>query len=250
MTPEERERIVRTMNGMVWYHKIELAPGIVTPGKEWDRLWDPIRAYHRAVDFRGKRVLEIGCWDGYWSFEAEKLGAAELWATDDMSQRKTQTRTVPFAIECLGSRVRYRDDVSVYAVDEAFAEPFDVVIFYGVLYHLRYPALGLAKIRRVLKPGGRLLLETAAMLDTDEPLMRWDYRTIYPGDPSTWCAPSPACLRFMLETSYFQVEVCETFQRQDEALKIGRAYAQAVAVDAPSPDPHIVPDHFLRAHGA
>src|SRR5207247_3660998 len=94
----DRARIVETMNSMVWYHRIELAPGIVTPGADWEALWAPMRERHRAVDFRGKRVLEIGCWDGYWSFEAEKLGAAEVWATDDMSQRKTVPRSVPFAL--------------------------------------------------------------------------------------------------------------------------------------------------------
>jgi tRNA (mo5U34)-methyltransferase len=247
MRPLDRARIVETMNSMVWYHKIELAPGIVTPGADWEALWGPMRERHRAVDFRGKRVLEIGCWDGYWSFEAEKLGAAEVWATDDMSQRKTVTRSVPFAIECLGSKVRYRDDVSVYDVDALFPEKFDVVICYGVLYHLRYPVLGLAKMRRVLKTGGTLLLETA-VLDTESTDMRWGHNRIYPSDPSTWNAPSPSCLRFLLESSYFDVESCETFLRQDETRKIGRAYVRAVAAEGSLPERHVVPDTFLREY--
>jgi tRNA (mo5U34)-methyltransferase len=191
-------------------------------------------------------VLEIGCWDGYWSFEAEKLGAAEVWATDDMSQRKTVTRSVPFVIECLRSKVRYRDDVSVYDVDDLFPERFDIVICYGVLYHLRYPVLGLAKMRRVLKTGGTLLIETAVLLDTESNDMRWSHDRIYPTDPSTWNAPSPSCLRFLLESSYFEVESCDTFLRQDETLKIGRAYARAVAVERPLGESHVVPDRFLR----
>jgi tRNA (mo5U34)-methyltransferase len=241
----DRAQMIERMNSMPWYHKIELAPGIVTPGNDWEALWDPMLAYHRAVNFAGKRVLEIGCWDGYWSFEAEKLGAAEIWATDDMSQRRNQTRTVPFAIECLGSRVRYRDDVSVYAVETCFDEKFDIVIFYGVLYHLRYPALALAKLRQVLRPGGLLLLETAVLLDTDDTLMRWGHSRIYAGDRSTWNAPSVPCLRLLLESSYFDVTLCEAYLRQGEELKIGRGYANAVAVERA--DAHIVPDHFLHA---
>jgi SAM-dependent methyltransferase len=241
-------RIIETMNSMVWYHRIELAPGIVTPGADWESLWAPMRERHRAVDFRGKRVLEVGCWDGYWSFEAEKLGAAEIWATDDMSQRKTVTRSVPFVIECLGSKVRYRDDVSVYDVDALLPQKFDVVICYGVLYHLRYPVLGLAKMRKVLKTGGTLLIETAVLLDTEETTMTWGHDRIYPGDPSTWNAPSLSCLRFLLESSYFEVRSCETFLRQDEALKIGRAYARATAVERSLGDRHVVPDHFLAEH--
>ena len=248
MPPMDRARIVETMNSMVWYHKIELAPGIVTPGAEWEALWGPMRERHHAVDFRGKRVLEVGCWDGYWSFEAEKLGAAEVWATDDMSQRKQVTRSVPFAIECLQSKVRYRDDVSVYDVDEVFPEKFDVVICYGVLYHLRYPVLGLAKMRRVLKAGGTLLLETAVLLDTESTDMRWGHSHIYPSDPSTWNAPSPSCLKFLLESSYFEVQSCDTFLRQDETLKIGRAYARAVAAEASLPGRHVVADTFLREY--
>lgn len=251
LTTEQRQRLIDDMNGMVWYHRIELAPGIVTtPRNDWEEMWAPMRARHREVDFRGKRVLEVGCWDGYWSFEAERLGAAEVWATDDMSQRKTVTRTVPFAIEALGSGVRYRDDVSVYELARLFAEPFDLVIFYGVLYHLRYPVLALAQLRSVLKPGGLLLVETAALLDTEEATMRWGHRDIYPLDPSTWNAPSPACLRLLLETSYFRVDVCEIFMRQYDERRIGRCYAQAVAIEAPVPDPHIVPDHFLRRYGS
>jgi tRNA (mo5U34)-methyltransferase len=248
MADMDRERIVRTMNSMAWYHRIELAPGIVTPGADWEHLWGPMRERHRAVDFRGKRVLEVGCWDGYWSFEAEKLGAAAVWATDDMSQRKTVTRSVPFAIECLGSRVRYRDDVSVYNVDELFPEKFDVVICYGVLYHLRYPVLGLAKIRKVLKTGGTLLIETAVLLDTESNDMRWGHDRIYPSDPSTWNAPSLSCLRFLLESSYYEVESCETFLRQDETLRIGRAYARATAAARAPGQTHVVPDHFLGGY--
>ena len=248
MSVPDRDSIVKTMNSMVWYHKIELAPGIVTPGPDWEPLWEPMLERHRAVDFRGKRVLEVGCWDGYWSFEAEKLGAAEVWATDDMSQRRQVTRSVPFVIECLKSNVRYRDDVSVYEVDDLFPEKFDVVICYGVLYHLRYPVLGLAKMRKVLKTGGTLLMETAVLLDTESTDMRWGNASIYPSDVSTWNAPSVPCLRLLLESSYFDVESCETFLRQDETRKIGRAFARAIAVERAAADRHAVPDRFLRGY--
>lgn len=248
-TAEARGRaaIVERMSSMLWYHRIELAPGVVTPGQPWDAMWEPMRSRHREVDFRGKAVLEVGCWDGYWSFEAERLGAAEVWATDDLSQRRAVTRTVPFAIECLRSKARYLDDVSVYDVDERLGRTFDVVIFYGVLYHLRYPALALAKLRRVLAPGGLLLLETVVLPDVEEPMMRWGHRAVYPDDPSSWNAVSLACLRQLLETSYFEVEVCETFLRQGKGM--GRGYARARAVARRDPDPHPVPDRFLAGIG-
>jgi tRNA (mo5U34)-methyltransferase len=238
-----RARLVERMCGMIWYHKIELAPGVITPGQHWEYLWDPMRRRHHEVDFREKSVLEVGCWDGYWSFEAERLGAAEVLATDDLSQRRIVTRTVPFAIECLRSRVQYRDDVSVYELPELLQRAFDVVIFYGVLYHLRYPALALAKLRRVVKPGGLLLLETAVLPDEPEPVMRFGYRAVYATDPSSWNAVSLPCLTDLLRTSYFEVELCEAFLRQGN---VGRGYARARAVDRLDPDPHPVPDHFLK----
>lgn len=64
-----------------WYHKIELPGGIVTPG------WAPINqaSYGIPQDLTGKRVLDVGAWDGYWSFEALKRGAKEVVAIDDFS---------------------------------------------------------------------------------------------------------------------------------------------------------------------
>ena len=64
-----------------WYHKIELPFGIVTPG------WAPIvpSIYKIPDNLNGKRILDIGAWDGYWTFEALKRGAKEVVAIDDFS---------------------------------------------------------------------------------------------------------------------------------------------------------------------
>src|SRR5258708_5460003 len=64
-----------------WYHKIELPHGVVTPG------WAPLdaAAYRIPERLDGKRVLDVGAWDGYWSFEAIKRGAREVVAIDDFS---------------------------------------------------------------------------------------------------------------------------------------------------------------------
>jgi hypothetical protein len=78
--------------------------------------------------------------------------------------------------------------------------------------------------------------------------MRWGHDRIYPGDLSTWNAPSVSCLKFLLESGYFEVRSCEAFLRQDESVKIGRAYARAVAVERTAADRHVVPDRFLREY--
>src|SRR5262245_32354123 len=64
-----------------WYHRIELPGGVVTPG--WAPLCPP--AYRIPEDLTGARVLDVGAWDGYWTFEALKRGAKEVVAIDDFS---------------------------------------------------------------------------------------------------------------------------------------------------------------------
>src|SRR6266496_2065088 len=76
-----RERV----HSLDWVHTIDLGQGLVTPG-----AWPPsplIRKAFDSLDFVGKRVLDVGCWDGLWSFEAERRGAGEVYATDCVSQR-------------------------------------------------------------------------------------------------------------------------------------------------------------------
>ena len=85
LSPEkerEREQLLEKISDFpFWYHKIQLPHGIVTPG------WAPINsaAYQIPARLDGKRVLDIGAWDGYWTFEALRRGAKEVIAIDDFS---------------------------------------------------------------------------------------------------------------------------------------------------------------------
>jgi tRNA (mo5U34)-methyltransferase len=197
---------IAEMHSMEWYHRIDLGDGVTTPGPDWGHLWGPIRAEMSKEDFHGKSVLEVGCWDGMWSFEAERLGAKRVIATDIPSQRSYSEqgpRTLLFAKQHLGSDVEYRE-ASVYDLDQLFEDAFDIVIFYGVLYHLRYPQLGVAKIRNVLKTGGLLLLETSVITGTDETVIQTDHRKIHPTDTSTWNSFSVPALLAMLDESYLK----------------------------------------------
>lgn len=76
---DKREDLLMKVQGIpYWYHKIELPYGIVTPG------WAPIdsSAYRIPADLTGKYILDIGAWDGYWTFEALKRGAAKVVSID------------------------------------------------------------------------------------------------------------------------------------------------------------------------
>jgi SAM-dependent methyltransferase len=135
----------------------------------------------------------------------------------------------------------------VYDIEEYFKKSFDVVLCFGVLYHLRYPQLGLARIRNVLRTGGILLLETAFLLETEDTIIQTDYQKIYPHDRSTWNAFSEPALLPLLEESYLQPVERDLILRQDEKRKIGRIFIHAKAFEGKYIH-YCFPDPFLRKH--
>src|SRR5262245_43499499 len=161
MTAEDKRQLL----SFKWYHRIELGDGTITPGLPWERLWRLVENAIRGLDLRGRRVLDIGCWDGKWTFLAECLGAT-VTATDWVSQRWGGRDTFHFASKILGSKSTYMPQCDVCRLSDSFKSgSFDVVLFMGVLYHLRYPMLALSQIRRVLGTNGVLVLETHAVKD-------------------------------------------------------------------------------------
>jgi SAM-dependent methyltransferase len=157
---DARQAIERELAKYQFYHRLEIVPGIFTRGLssygyDWaDNLVARIVAAMGSIDLHGKRILDIGCRDGAVSFAAEKMGAADVIGIDnDLSLGLTE-----FLIPFKGSKVQaYSCNVNNLSRDR-FGE-FDVVIFPGVLYHLRYPTWALRRIGDVLKPGGTLLIE-------------------------------------------------------------------------------------------
>jgi SAM-dependent methyltransferase len=149
-----------------FYHVIPLSDTLETPG--WDhphvrRLQALILRNLRALDLAGKRVLDVGCRDGLFSFEAERRGAAEVIGIDnDLSAGATEL-LIPY----FRSRVRMHE-LNLYDLTPEHFGLFDVVLCPGVLYHLRHPFWGLQRLKTVLRPGGLLLLETAVWLDDNE----------------------------------------------------------------------------------
>lgn len=139
-----------------WWHEIEVAPGIVTPGDDSNRMKLPILdRLGLALDLSGRRALDIGCSDGFFSFELERRGA-DVVAIDFVPETYTGFST---ARRILGSEVTYRMD-NVYNLAPESHGSFDVVLFLGVLYHLRKPLAALDAIRSVMKPGGQLFIGT------------------------------------------------------------------------------------------
>lgn len=129
-----------------WRHRIEVAPGIVTPGSQnSERKLAALRMPEYLGD---KRLLDVGASDGYFSFAAESRGA-EVVAID---RRPIHTTGFETAASLLRSSVTYRR-LDVYDLDPKSLGTFDFILFLSVLYHLRHPLLALDKLSSVSNPG-------------------------------------------------------------------------------------------------
>jgi tRNA (mo5U34)-methyltransferase len=202
-----REELIKEVARYSWVHSIDLGNGVVTKGIFGDGRTNPLitKAFD-DIDFSRKKVLDIGCWDGLWSFEAEKRGAAAVYATDDVSQRPFQEQpTFRLAHQALGSKVKYYPNVSLYKIESLNVCDFDIVVFCGVYYHLKDPLLALTKLRRVMKVGGLIIVEGEAIYSSNEVLAKFFYHTHHARDASNWWVPTIPCLREWVECSFFEI---------------------------------------------
>jgi tRNA (mo5U34)-methyltransferase len=201
LTLEQRVREIE------WFHSIELAPGLVTPGRDDTR--GRLDVLQLPGDLRGKSVLDIGAWDGFFSFEAERRGAERVVAVDSFAWSGSSWSTkagFELAREALGSRV---EDLELDVLDlhEGRVGRFDVVLFLGVLYHMRHPLLALERVADVT--GEMLVLET----HVDLTWTRRPAAAFYPSheldlDPTNWWGPNPEAVAGMLRAVGFRrVEV-------------------------------------------
>lgn len=186
-----------------WWHVIELAPGITTPGKAGNRTLLPFLEI--PADLTGKTILDIGCWDGYFSFECENRGAARVVASDVWEY--AGRGAFDFARGTLGSAVEPLV-ASVYDLspDLFDGDRFDVVLFLGVLYHLKDPLGALEKVASVTAPGGTAIIDT--VVDVKHLTDKTPVMTYFPGaeenkDASNWWAPNPAAVAAMCGTAGF-----------------------------------------------
>jgi len=195
------ERLKQEIAKYKWFHTIELGKGIVTPGI--DDTPRKLKSIGMPNNLRGMTVLDIGAADGFFSFEAERRGAEKVLATDlPVGQLRGLGERFALAREALGSRVEDLG-IDVYDLSPEKVGVFDVVLFLGVLYHLKHPLLGLERIFSVT--GSLLILETHVdMCDCRTPAAAF-----YPGaelnnDPSNWWGPNEAAVVGMLKTVGFK----------------------------------------------
>jgi tRNA (mo5U34)-methyltransferase len=193
----------REVDEIRWFHSIDLGGGLVTPGRAVTaQQLDVIRM---PADLRGKTVLDVGAWDGFFSFEAERRGAERVVAADSRAWEATDgtgKRGFDLARRALRSAVE-DVHVDVLDLDPERVGVFDVVLFLGVLYHMRHPLLALERVASVT--GELLILET----HVDMTWTRRPAAAFYPGhelrlDPTNWWGPNPEAVVGMLRTVGFR----------------------------------------------
>lgn len=189
-----------------WFQRITLGPDFVTPG--WsDPQTEKLPYYGLPEDLTGMRVLDVGCAEGFFSFECERRGAAEVVAIDSFPD---SVRRFNICKAALGSKaVAYL--TNVYDVTPKAFGTFDLVLFYGVLYHLRHPLLALEQILSVCT--GTMLLQTAIHEDprlVDTPMSRFYPFGMASGkndeyhDPTIFWMPNRKCVQALTESTGFQ----------------------------------------------
>jgi tRNA (mo5U34)-methyltransferase len=228
-----------------WFHNMELA-GVRTapdhflgdyPAVKW-------RCFRHALpeDLRGRSVLDIGCNAGFYSIEMKRRGAARVLGIDSDETYLAQAR---FAADITGQQIEFRQ-LSVYDVGR-LDERFDIVLFMGVLYHLRHPLLALDLIHEHVV-GDMLVFqsmqrgspevaavapdyafrETAPFDDPGWPKLHFvEHR--YADDQTNWWVPNRACAEAMLRSAGFvvtdhpeqEVYICRRVARPEGA---GAAY--------------------------
>lgn len=155
LSKDEIQSLIRTVS---WYHSVELLPGIVAPGSlprggRYDIESSLRFVQENSGGLAGKRILEIGTWDGPMAYKLKSLGC-DVVATDIQDPTHTGFEITG---KITGLNVPYVR-CSVYELPKHFEQEFDVVLFLGVFYHLKYPILAFERIAQVLKPGGRVLV--------------------------------------------------------------------------------------------
>lgn len=198
----DRQQIEAAIADITWYHQIDLGQGVLTPGS--DNTLARIAMVGLPADLHGKRVLDIGAWDGAFSFEAERRGASRVLAVDSFCWNGEGWGSKA-GFECarriLGSKVEDRE-IEVLDLAPETVGVFDLVLFLGVLYHMKHPLLALERVASVCR--GQLILWT----HIDFAHLTQPAVAFYPGqelnnDPTNWWGPNPAAVIGMLQAAGF-----------------------------------------------
>jgi tRNA (mo5U34)-methyltransferase len=182
-----------------WWHSFELPGGHVLRGMNpLEVLKQRIAQFPIPADLTGKRVLDIGAWDGWFSFEMERRGAQVVALDCWDNPRFREMHSI------YGSRVEYIQMDAMEISPENLGR-FDVVLFLGVLYHLKHPLLALEKVCSVTKDLAAIdsFVLRDGMDPNAQPALEFYETDEMEGQTDNWVAPNLACLMAMCRTAGF-----------------------------------------------
>jgi tRNA (mo5U34)-methyltransferase len=210
--PELRARV----EALPWFHQLDFGDGLLSPGDvKLSRIKRQSSIMFDTMPVAGLSVLDVGCWNGAYSIEACRRGASRVLATDHFVWHQDPRHREAFDL----ARAQLAPSIEVMDIDVDDLSPetvgtFDVVLFCGVLYHLRHPLAGLERVARLAQKC--LVLETY--------LMRWPFlrpqMRFFPGselsnDPTNWWGPNRACVEAMLrDVGFRRLTFSRTFWRR------------------------------------
>jgi tRNA (mo5U34)-methyltransferase len=181
-----------------YYHSIELPDGRVIPGFQTiETQRARIAQFPIPQDLRGKRALDIGAWDGWFSFEMERRGATVVAVDATQKTRFLEAKAM------MGSKVEHVVGDITYLTSRDVGY-FDIVLFFGVLYHLKHPMLALERVCELSTD-----LACIESFVTDEqpegtiPSMEFYEGTELAGQFDNWVGPNISCLMAMCRTAGF-----------------------------------------------
>ncbi|MFL5296075.1 MAG: class I SAM-dependent methyltransferase [Phenylobacterium sp.] len=200
----DRREIEDRIASINWYHEFDFPGGLkarsASPHAAGHRTgWEFIRRELDLIDFTDKTVLDIGCWDGMWSFYAEQRGASHVLATDDVSQNWSSGGGVRLARELLGSSIELDQARSVYNLAD-LDRTFDIILCLGVYYHLHDPFYAFAQIRHCCHENSIVVFEGDATLGLKPNTALIDLSNRFP----SIFIPTPHVLGEMLEATFLR----------------------------------------------
>jgi tRNA (mo5U34)-methyltransferase len=199
------EALSAEIGAINWFHTIDFGSGLTSPGHKARHIVCAEADTIFRVDIAGKSVLDIGAWDGFFSLEAHRRGAARVLATDWFCWGGPGPGTkhgFNLVRRILAPEIEEKE-IDVPELSPQSVGKFDVVLFLGVLYHVRHPLLELERVAEITRE--LLVLETHLdATEVERPAM-----IFFPGrelndDPTNWWGPNVPCVVEMLRTVGFR----------------------------------------------
>jgi tRNA (mo5U34)-methyltransferase len=203
--PSASQDEVIAAKNLRWFHSHEFPDGEVAEGVKSLEILQAEADNIYCFPVSGKTVLDIGAWDGFFSFEAERRGASLVHSTDHFCWSGPGWGTkdgYDYAHRKFGSTA-LSTDVDLFDLDPGQFGTFNVVLFLGVLYHLKDPFKGMEKAATM--SNDLLIVETVTALNhITEPVMRYYLGDELNGDATNYWAPNHYCLLNMLKELGFR----------------------------------------------